>query len=80
MCADANGVSKRLTETFLGESVATKLFSQGAFDTSEFTFVNGLFCNVKERACRTDRYFDVNGQRSSVDVEETARLLHHVGR
>ncbi|MCX5493341.1 YcgJ family protein [Kaistia dalseonensis] len=76
MCADANGVSKRLTETFLGKAVATKLFSQGAFDTSEFTFANGVFCDVKERACHKDRYFDANGKRSPVDAQATAQLFN----
>ncbi|MFT0862198.1 YcgJ family protein [Ancylobacter sp. G4_0304] len=75
MCADANGVSKELTEKFLGKVAATRLFAQGTFDTSEFTFANGVFCDTKERACRQDRYFDANGQRSPVDDEATARLF-----
>lgn len=48
ICADASGVSKRLTEKFLGKAAVTKLFSQSTFDTSEFTFANGVFCDAKE--------------------------------
>lgn len=52
MCAEANGVSKGLTEKLLGKTADTRLFSQDTFDTSEFTFANGVFCDTKERACR----------------------------
>jgi hypothetical protein len=55
-------------------AAATKLFSQGAFDTTEFTFVNGVFCDTKERICHKDRYFD-NGRRSATDVRTTAILF-----
>jgi Fels-1 Prophage Protein-like len=76
MCADANGVSKDLTAKFLGMARATKLFSQGASDTTEFTFANGVFCDTKERICHKDRYFDgVTGKRSATDVRATAILF-----
>jgi hypothetical protein len=31
------------------------------FDPTEFTFANGIFCDVKERLCLEDRYDGANG-------------------
>ncbi len=75
MCADANGISRDLTVKFLGERAGRKLLSQGAFDTSEFTFANGVFCSAKEKACHRDRYFDAAGSRSPIDAATTSALF-----
>lgn len=73
MCANDKGVSRDLTEKYLGKQAANRIFSQGEFDPTEFTFANGIFCDVKERLCRTDRYYQ-NGRRSAVSSQYT-RLL-----
>ncbi len=75
ICADKNGVSKALTARHLGEAAARRLASQGEFDTTQFTFANGVFCDTKEALCRKDRYFDAQGKRSAVDAEYTAKLF-----
>jgi hypothetical protein len=69
MCADDKGVSPSLTQRYLGKAAAAKLVSQGGFSPTEFTFANGVFCDVKERVCRTDRYFDAKGKRSGEVLE-----------
>ncbi|UGX86170.1 YcgJ family protein [Phyllobacterium meliloti] len=74
-CADSRGVSKKLTEKYLGKQAATKLFSQGDFDLTEFTFMNGIFCDTKERLCRKDRYYGTNNQRSPVSDKYTKMLF-----
>ncbi|MDR6759696.1 hypothetical protein J2Y48_005014 [Mycoplana sp. BE70] len=75
MCADNRGVSRRLTQKHLGKKAAIKLFSHGDFDRTEFTFANGIFCDVKERLCREDRYFDADGKRSGAISRSYTRLL-----
>lgn len=42
-CADSRGISRPLTEQYLGRTVAKRLFSQGDFDLTQFTFANGIF-------------------------------------
>ena len=74
-CANSTGVSRGLTEKYLGKSAATKLFSQGDFDLTEFTFSNGIFCDVKERLCRQDRYYGAGGKRSGAISEKYTKLL-----
>ncbi|WP_318654336.1 YcgJ family protein [Acinetobacter baumannii] len=46
ICADKKGVSKSLTNQYLGAKKAKQAFSQGDFDTSAFTFSNGVFCDT----------------------------------
>lgn len=77
ICADsAKGVSRDKTEKYLGEKAAKRLFSQGEFDTTEFTFANGTFCDVKERLCREDRYYGTDGKRSgAISTKYTALLF-----
>jgi hypothetical protein len=75
MCADDKGVSRSLTEKYLGAHAAAKLFSQGDFSLTEFTFSNGIFCDVKERVCRDDRYYDANGKRSGTISKKYTTLL-----
>ena len=76
LCVDGNnGVSRELTEKYLGKQAATRLFSQGDFDATQFTFANGIFCDVKERLCREDRYYGVDGKRSGKVSEKYTKLL-----
>lgn len=76
LCVDGKGgVSRELTEKHLGKKAATKLFSQGDFDPTQFTFANGIFCDVKERLCREDRYYGVDGERSGKVSEKYTKLL-----
>lgn len=74
-CADNKGLSKKLTEKYIGKKAATKLFSQGAFDTTQFTLSNGIFCDTKERLCRKDRYFGADGKRNAVSDQYTKMLF-----
>jgi hypothetical protein len=75
VCANDNGISRELTQRHLGEEAANRVFSQGEFDLSKFTFANGIFCDVQERLCRVDRYFDAQGQRSAVSQKYTDLLF-----
>ncbi|MFC7067896.1 YcgJ family protein [Brucella rhizosphaerae] len=74
VCANDKGVSRALTERYLGKKVADKMFSQGDFDKTEFTFASGIFCDVKERLCRADRYYE-NGKRSGAISKKYTKLL-----
>lgn len=74
-CANDKGLSKALTEKYISKKAAAKLFSQGEFDTTEFTLSNGIFCDTKEQLCRKDRYFEADGKRSSVSDKYTKMLF-----
>ncbi|HGM5323934.1 TPA: YcgJ family protein [Serratia marcescens] len=74
-CADTSGVSVSLTEKYLGKKRSLQLTSQGEFDHSEFTFANGIFCDVKEKVCRKDRYYGVDGKRGGAIDQKTTSLL-----
>ncbi|MDQ8953049.1 YcgJ family protein [Acinetobacter rudis] len=75
ICADKKGVSKTLTTKYLGKKQANKAFSQGEFDTTQFTFANGVFCDTKTQLCHVDRYFEANNQRSAIDPKTTKLLF-----
>ncbi|WP_324733599.1 YcgJ family protein [Pseudomonas paeninsulae] len=75
LCVNDKGVSRKLTEKYLSKKAATKLFSQGDFDLTEFTFANRIFCDVKERLCREDRYYGANGERSGAVSRKYTELL-----
>lgn len=75
ICADKTGVSKTLTAKYLGKRQAKKVFSQGEFDTSAFTFANGVFCDTKTKLCHVDRYFYVGNKRSAVEPKATKQLF-----
>ncbi len=65
VCANDQGISRELTAKYLGRKAASNtLFSMRDVDLTQFTFANGIFCDVQERLCREDRYFGTNGQRS----------------
>ncbi|WP_220094859.1 YcgJ family protein [Paraburkholderia hayleyella] len=76
LCASrAGGVSRELTEKYLGKKAAARLYSQGDFDPTGFTFANGIFCDVKERLCRSDRYYGEDGKRSGTISRKYTKLL-----
>ena len=76
VCANGtDGISRPLTEKYLGKKVASKLSSQGDFDPTEFTFANGIFCDVKERLCREDRYYGEGGKRTGAVSKKYTELL-----
>ncbi|EPF80645.1 YcgJ family protein [Acinetobacter rudis] len=75
ICADQKGVSKTLTTQYLGKKQANKAFSQGEFDTTQFTFANGVFCDTKTQLCHVDRYFEGENQRSAVEPKTTKLLF-----
>ncbi|MEN5181718.1 YcgJ family protein [Comamonas testosteroni] len=77
VCADDKGISRELTRTHLGKkAAANELFTSSHVDLTEFTLANGIFCDVKERLCRVDRYYE-NGQRSAVSEKYTKLLFGH---
>ncbi|HBH7025487.1 YcgJ family protein [Pseudomonas aeruginosa] len=49
ICVNNKGVSKSLTAQYLGTQKANKVFSQGDFDHSAFTFSNGVFCDTNTK-------------------------------
>ena len=75
VCANAEGISHALTVKYLGQQQANKVFSQGDFDKTQFTFENGIFCDTKTQTCHVDRYFNGNGQRSDVVDKYTQALF-----
>ena len=76
VCANDKGISRALTETYLGKkAVANEVFTSSNVDLTEFTFANGIFCDVKERLCREDRYYGANGQRSGALSKKYTKLL-----
>lgn len=75
-CANKDdGVSMALTRRYLGGAAAKKLAAQGQFDTTAFTFANGVFCDLAEKRCRANRYFDAQGHRSGEVRKTETRLL-----
>ena len=76
VCANDKGLSRALTETYLGKkAAANEVFTSSNVDLTEFTFANGIFCDVKERLCREDRYYGANGQRSGAISKKYTTLL-----
>lgn len=74
ICADKKGVSKSLTNQYLGAKKAKQAFSQGDFDTSAFTFSNGVFCDTTTKLCHVNKFFE-NGHRSRVDKKMTDKIF-----
>ncbi|EOT1929366.1 YcgJ family protein [Serratia marcescens] len=74
-CADNAGVSDKLTIRYLGEKKGRQLVAQGRFDRTAFTFDNGIFCSVRARECRKDRYFDADGKHSATLDQVTTDWL-----
>lgn len=75
VCANEKGLSEALTRHHMGDKAADRIFNQGEFDLTEFTFSNGVFCDVKERLCREDRYFGDDGKRSGAVSRRYTELL-----
>lgn len=76
VCADEQGISRALTEKHLGKkAAATQVFTSSDVDLTEFTFANGIFCDVKERLCRKHRYYGAGGKRSGAVSQKYTRLL-----
>ena len=75
VCANTEGVSKELTQKYLGQVQADKVFSQGQFDHTQFTFANGIFCDTQTQKCHVDRYFNGDGKRSDVAENYTQALF-----
>ena len=75
ICANSAGLSKELTQKYLGLDQANKVFSQGQFSHTQFTFANGIFCDTEAQKCYVDRYFNGNGQRSAVAENYTQALF-----
>lgn len=75
-CADAQGISDALTTKYLGAKEGQQLAAQGNFDRTVFTFANGVYCDIKARVCRKDRYFGADGKPSgNIDSKTTQWLF-----
>lgn len=72
-CADRNGLSKTLTANYLDQNKAKTVAQLGA--TTQFTYSDGTFCDVKAKLCYVDRYFDSKGKRSAVNKDATQKLF-----
>lgn len=75
ICVNDKGISQALTASHLGKAAAARLSSEEEADLTEFTFANGIFCDVKERLCREDRYYGENGKRSGAVSKKYTNLL-----
>jgi hypothetical protein len=76
VCANDKGISRELTEKYLGKkAAANEVFTSSDVDLTEFTFANGIFCDVKERLCREDRYYGANGQRTGAVSKKYTNAL-----
>ncbi len=73
ICANDKGISRELTAQYVSKKAAAKL--QGEFDLTEFTFANGVFCDVKERLCRENRYYGADGKHSGAASKKYTALL-----
>lgn len=59
ICADAQqGVSDKLTERYLGHAQVKNLRKMGKFNRQAFTLANGIHCDINDKKCYVDRYFD----------------------
>lgn len=80
-CADEHGVSVSLTRKYAGQEQGERLAAAGEYDPKTFTFRGGVFCEVRERVCREDRYFGADGQRrGQVSSRYTEMLFGGAGR
>lgn len=76
VCANDKGISRELTQKYLGKkAAANEVFTSRHVDPSEFTLANGIFCDVKERLCREDRYYGENGQRAGAVSKKYTKML-----
>jgi hypothetical protein len=69
------GISRLLTEKYLGKKAADAAFQQGPFDLTAFTFANGIFCDVKEHLCRENRYYGADGKQDAAVSKKYTALL-----
>lgn len=76
-CANSReGVSLDLTKHYLGKKASERLASQGTFEHGSFTFSNGVYCDIRKRACYKDRFFDADGNPSAcVEVTISQKLF-----
>lgn len=75
VCANDKGISQLLIEKYLGNKAAAEAFREGPFDVTEFTFANGIFCDVKKHLCRENRYYGMNGKHDGAVSRKYTRLL-----
>ncbi|OTG82837.1 hypothetical protein B9T27_06075 [Acinetobacter sp. ANC 4648] len=75
ICANSEGVSKELTIKYLGQKQADRIFSQGEFDKTQFTFENGIFCDTNTKTCHVDRYYNERGKHSAIAPKYTSALF-----
>lgn len=76
ICADAQqGVSDKLTERYLGHAQVKNLRKMGKFNRQAFTLANGIHCDINDKKCYVDRYFDAQGQHSAVSQHYTQLLF-----
>ncbi|MET6679141.1 YcgJ family protein [Citrobacter amalonaticus] len=75
-CASAKeGVSFTLTKQYLSKKASDSLASQGTFEQAAFTFSNGIYCDIKVKACYKDRFFGADGKPSAPVDTAVSRIL-----
>ncbi len=71
MCADASGVSRRLTVRYLGNHRAQQIPAPD-LEEDDFTFADGSYCDTQRRLCYQSRY---NQSEDGIDAEYTEVLF-----
>ncbi|VVP43724.1 YcgJ family protein [Pseudomonas fluorescens] len=75
ICANDKGLSRELMKKYLDYNTAAKDLPMDDLGLTSFTFANGIFCDVKERLCREDRYYGADGERSGAVNKKYSGLL-----
>lgn len=75
ICVSSNSISPALTKKYLSKKAAKNLQSLQSYNPSKFTFSNSVFCNVKKKLCRNNRYFSVNSKQSKKINQTTTKML-----
>jgi uncharacterized protein YfiM (DUF2279 family) len=59
-CTDSTGISLGFTKEYLGQKNQDTWTQrmQGDFDTTRFSFSNGVYCDTNARTCWTNKYKD----------------------
>ncbi len=61
LCVDSSGISLRFTKIYLGSRAAKKLkknIDRYDMDLKEWTFSNGVSCNIYKRICKKSKWRD----------------------
>lgn len=75
-CANAKeGISIVLTKKYISKKASDQLTSMGNFDHTAFTFSNGVYCDINEKTCYSDRFFGADGKLSAPVDTAVSQML-----